>query len=134
MEFVGDARVIDLLLGGELQNQRHEQALHLDASGGALLHHLFEQNALVRHVLVDNPQAVAAGGEDEAFVDLAERPQIGERCQSEFSGAGIADAGNSPCASRRRESLPDGGGPGVTASGGALKSRRGRRRRRLRGA
>ena len=78
MQFVGDARVVDLLLGRELQDQRHQQALHLHAAGGALLHHLLEQDALVRHVLVDDPQAVAAGGDDEALVDLAERAQVRE--------------------------------------------------------
>src|ERR1035438_2471667 len=37
----------------------------------------------------------------------------------------MASGGNSPCMSRRRESLPEGGGPGEISSGGAVKSRRG---------
>src|ERR1035437_5785636 len=37
----------------------------------------------------------------------------------------MASGGNSPCMSSRRESLPEGGGPGATSIGGALKSRRG---------
>jgi len=51
MKFVRDAGVIDLLLRGQLQNQRHEQTLHLHAAGGALLHHLLEQDPFMRHVL-----------------------------------------------------------------------------------
>src|SRR5580700_11287528 len=48
-----------------------------------------------------------------------------ESAVRDVSGGGIEPAGNSPCASRRRESLPEGGGPGVTWIGGALKSSRG---------
>src|ERR1700689_3879844 len=48
-----------------------------------------------------------------------------ESAVSEVSAGGIAPAGNSPCASSRRESLPEGGGPGATWIGGALKSSRG---------
>ena len=35
--------------------------------------------SLVRHVLVDDPETVAAGRDDEAVVNLAERPEIGKR-------------------------------------------------------
>jgi hypothetical protein len=44
----------------------------------ALRQHLFEQNALMRHVLVDNPQPVASRSDDEAVVNLAKRPQVFE--------------------------------------------------------
>ena len=47
------------------------------AAAGALGQHLFEQDPLVRHVLVDDPQSVASGGDDEAVVDLAQRAQVG---------------------------------------------------------
>ena len=43
----------------------------LHAAGGAVCQNLLEQDALVGHVLVDDPEAVAAGGNDEALVDLA---------------------------------------------------------------
>jgi len=90
VQLVGDARVIDLLFGGELQNQRHQQALHLHAAGGALLHHLLEEDALVSDVLVDDPESVAAGGDDETLVDLAERAEIGEHRERNFGrGNGI---------------------------------------------
>src|SRR5215472_11455436 len=59
VQLVGDAGVVDLLLRCELQDQGHEQALYLDPAGGALLQHLLEQDALVGHVLVDDPQPVA---------------------------------------------------------------------------
>ena len=84
VQLVGDARVVDLLLGGELHDQRHQQALHLHAAGRALLHDLLEQDALVGHVLVDDPQAVAAGGDDEALVDLAQRAQVREHRERHF--------------------------------------------------
>ena len=56
--------------------------------GGALLQHLLEQDALVRHVLVDDPQAVAAGGDDEALVDLPERAQVARAPTASVSGGG----------------------------------------------
>ena len=76
-QLIGDAGVIDLLFGGERENHRHQQALGLDGAGGALLEDLLEEDALMRHVLIDDPQAVAAGGDDEALVNLAEGAQIG---------------------------------------------------------
>ena len=113
MQFIRNSRVIDLLFRCELQNQRHQQPLHFHASGGALLQHLFEQNALMGHVLVDDPQPIAARGNDKALVDLP-RGRRSDSTDSDVSGAGIASAGNSPCmAASRRESLPEGGGPGV---------------------
>ncbi len=71
VQLIGDAGVIDLLLGGQGKNERHQQALHLDPAGGALLHYLLEKDALMGYMLIDDPQTVAAGGEDEAFMDLA---------------------------------------------------------------
>ena len=44
--------------GSEFEHQRHEQPLAFDAFRGALLQDLFEQHAFVRHVLIDNPQAL----------------------------------------------------------------------------
>ena len=71
-----DARVVDLLFRRQLQDQRHQQALRFHPPRGALFEHLLEQNPLVGHVLVDDPQAIAPGGDDEALVDLPERAQI----------------------------------------------------------
>ena len=82
VQLLGDARVFDLLRGAQADHQGHQQPLALDAALGALGQHLLEQNSLVRHVLVDDPQPVASRGDDEAVVDLAQRPQIGERVQT----------------------------------------------------
>ena len=104
---------------------RHQQPLHLHAAGGALLQHLLEQNALVRHVLVDDPQPVAARGDDEALVDLAQRAQVGQRRERHL---GRRDGLRRKFAVRvqvPRSVCPEGGGPGVTSIGGALKSKRG---------
>ena len=38
-----------------------------------------------------------------------------ESTESDVSGAGMASGGNSPCASSRRESFPEGAGPGETS-------------------
>src|SRR5262249_28421542 len=75
----GDARVVDLLLRRELQDERHQQTLRLDPAGGALLHDLFEKNALMSDVLVDDPEPVASRRDDETLVNLPERRQFGKR-------------------------------------------------------
>ena len=35
-----------------------------------------EQDTLMRHVLIDYPEAIGIGGHDKALLDLAERVQI----------------------------------------------------------
>jgi hypothetical protein len=70
VKFVGDAGVLDLLSRGELQDDRQQQTLHFDATRRSLLDQLLEQDALVRHMLIDDPEAIAPGGDDEAFMDL----------------------------------------------------------------
>src|SRR5205807_4593468 len=52
--------------------------LALHSSFGLLPQDLLEQNAFVRHVLIDDPKPVAGGGDDEAVVNLAERAQVRE--------------------------------------------------------
>ena len=56
--------------------------LPLHAVFGLLPQNFFEQDSLVRHVLVDDPEAVASGGDDEAVVNLAQRPQVGKDRQA----------------------------------------------------
>ena len=61
----------------------HTDLVLLDVAGGTLREDPFEQNALMRHVLIDDPEPVAAGGDDETVVNLANGPKIrenGERC------------------------------------------------------
>src|SRR5262249_33558804 len=72
-------RILELLRGGDGQYDRHQQPLALDTAVGARRKHMFEQNALMRDVLIDDPQSVAARGDDEAVVNLAERAEILER-------------------------------------------------------
>ncbi len=62
-------------------HRRDQQALRLHIPAGAGGEHLLEQNTLMRHVLVDDPQPVAPGRHDEAVVDLTERPQIAQGVQ-----------------------------------------------------
>jgi hypothetical protein len=77
-EFVSDAGVFDLLAGGEFDDHGDEQLLLFEPSGGALAEHLFKENAFVGDVLIDDPEAVAAGGDDEAFVELADGAEVFE--------------------------------------------------------
>ena len=89
--------------GGQLEHDRHQQPLLLHPAGGLLPQHLLEQDALVRHVLVDDPEAVAAGGDDEALVDLAQR-RAGRDSAARLAGASCsASAGNPPCVSGTRK-------------------------------
>ena len=78
----GDARVFELLPGGEFDQNGHEQLLRFHAAAGLLAKHLLKEDALVGHVLVDDPQAIASGGHDEAVMNLAERAQFGQRGQA----------------------------------------------------
>lgn len=75
-ELVGNLRVFDLLAGGESDNHGHQKCLLFNAAGGALAEHLFKENAFVGDVLVNDPEAIAAGGEDKAFVELAEGAEV----------------------------------------------------------
>ncbi len=70
-QVAGDSFVFHLLSRSQLKNDGEQKALLLDASSLHLRQHLFEQNALVGDVLIDDPKAVAAGGDDEAIVELA---------------------------------------------------------------
>ena len=72
-EFVAYESVID---DPRPRHQGQQQALHFHRAAGTLFQHLLDQDALVSHVLVDDPQPVAAGGHDEAVVNLAQRTQV----------------------------------------------------------
>ena len=68
----------DHLRGEEIDEQRHEQALALDALDLALAEDLFEEDALVGDVLIDDPEAFFVDGEDEGVAELAEGLERGE--------------------------------------------------------
>ncbi len=72
-QFFGDFFVNDELARGKLEDHGHEHALAFDFSGAAGFEVLFEQDALVGYVLVDEPETFAVYGDDEAGADLAER-------------------------------------------------------------
>jgi hypothetical protein len=72
VEFVGDLGEGDHLGREEIDQQRHEEALALDLLGVALAENLFEEDALVGYVLVDDPEAFFVGGEDEGVAELAD--------------------------------------------------------------
>ena len=78
VEFFGDLGEGDHLGGEQVDEQRHEQALALDLLGVALAEDLFEEDALVGYVLVDDPEAFFVGGEDEGVAELAEGLEGGE--------------------------------------------------------
>ena len=77
-ELVGDLGEGDHLGGKQVDEQRHEEALALDLLGFALAENLFEEDALVGYVLVDDPEALFVGGEDEGVAELAEGLEGGE--------------------------------------------------------
>ena len=68
----------DHLLGKQIDEQRHEEALALDVLSVALAEDFFEEDALVGDVLVDDPEAFFVGGEDEGVAELAQRLEGGE--------------------------------------------------------
>ena len=124
VQFIGDARIFDLLRRAEADHQGHQQTLRFDAAVRARGQHLLEQNPLMRDVLIDDPQPVAPRGDDEAVVNLAQRPQIAS-AHRDFPApawiapgnramvSGIAAAGR---ASRRSEKSNRGAGEGGRCS------------------
>ena len=79
VHFLRNTGIFKLLGGRELQDGGQQEALNLDVARGALPQNLLEKNALVSDVLVDDPEAIAAGGDDETVVELAERAELGKR-------------------------------------------------------
>ncbi len=77
-ELFGDLGEGDHLRGKEVDEERHEEALALHLLGFALAEDFFEEDALVGDVLVDDPEALFVGGEDEGIAELAERLEGGE--------------------------------------------------------
>ena len=68
IEFVCNPCIFQLLRRAKGQNQGHQQTLHLDRIRGALLQHLFKQDAFMRDVLIDDPQAIPPGSYYEAVL------------------------------------------------------------------
>ena len=87
-QFFGYFFVDHQLARRQFQDHGHEHALAFDFARAARFQVLLEQDALVRDVLIDDPQAFAVHRDDETGADLAERLEIGdfvgmrERCRS----------------------------------------------------
>ena len=80
-ESVGAQLFADLLERHELprtqlDDQRHQQALPAERALAPRPQVLLEEHALVRHVLVDDPQAFAVHRHDEAGAHLPQRLQV----------------------------------------------------------
>ena len=59
--------------GRQIEDERHQQTLRFEPAGRQLLHHPFEQHPLVRHVLIDDRDAVGVDRDDERIAELTER-------------------------------------------------------------
>ncbi len=70
-QFVRDLAENHFLARRKVHHMRHEHALPADLSFAARAQVLLEQDAFVRHVLVDDPEALAIDRDDEARIDLA---------------------------------------------------------------
>ena len=71
-ELLGYAREHHHLLGLEFHQQRHQQALALHLFYLAVAQDLLKKHPFVCNVLIDDPQAVVAGGQDERLAQLSE--------------------------------------------------------------
>ena len=78
LELFGGLGEGDHLGGEEIYEQGHEEALALDLFGVALAEDFFEEDALVGYMLVDDPETLFVGGEDEGVAELAQRLEGGE--------------------------------------------------------
>ena len=106
-----------------------------DRAFAARAHVLLKQDALVRHVLVDEPQSLAVDGDDEAGVHLSQRLEVGEAGGAGRKLDGLRGRSRPACAGLPRRSVSVAGGRnGMAApeskwkrcasgcSGGAVKS------------
>ncbi len=85
-KFRGDARENYHLFGLQLHQQRHEQALALDALYLAIAQDLLKKHPFVCNVLVDDPQSIVAGGQNEGFPQL---PEGFKRSETVEAGGGL---------------------------------------------
>ena len=83
VQLVGDLGEDRHLSRRQLDDQRHQQLLLLRRLRQPLLADFLEQNALVRHVLVDDPQPLRIDREDERVANLSDRLQRRQRLQTD---------------------------------------------------
>ena len=92
------------LLGKQVDEHRHEEALAFDALSLALAEDFLEEDALVGDMLIDDPEAFVVGGEDEGFAELAQRFEGGE---------GVEGGGRLTSVPPRRANTGRAGDPGI---------------------
>ena len=85
-ELLGDAGKNHHLFGLQLHQQGHQQALALHPLHLAVAEDLLKKHPFVCNMLVDDPQAVVACGQNERLAQLAERL---ERAQAVEAGGGL---------------------------------------------
>src|SRR5664280_448570 len=81
VQFVADLREDRHLARSQLDDERHQQLLLFGRLGQAQLADFFEQNAFVRDVLVNDPQALWIDREDERVANLAHGTKRAQRIQ-----------------------------------------------------
>src|SRR5260370_19944956 len=75
-KFVADLGKNRLLACGKLHNQRQQQALALHVPRLPLPQDALKEHALVRDVLVNDPQTAGVGGDDKRITNLAQGLEI----------------------------------------------------------
>ena len=75
VQLFGDLGKNHHLPGLQFHQEGHQQALALHLFHLAIAQNFFKKHSLVCHMLVDYPQAVVAGGQNERLAQLAQRAQ-----------------------------------------------------------
>ena len=78
VKFIGQTRKGDHLRGQKIDQYRHEEALALNLLYLAGAEDLFEEDALVSDVLINDPEALVVDGEDKRVAKLAKRFERGQ--------------------------------------------------------
>ena len=81
----------------QVEQQRLEQALALEPSGRQPLHRPLEEHALVRHVLVDDGDALVVDRDDEGVAELAEGDHRADGRRDTGPGSGLRAPGSGAC-------------------------------------
>jgi len=84
VELFGNTRIFQLLRRSQLNHQRHQQALRLDRIASTRGENLLEQNPFMGHVLIDDPESIATGSDDEAVVNLTHGAKIAQGVETGF--------------------------------------------------
>ena len=103
-QFVGDRLIGDLLLGLQLDDNRHQEPLHFHFLLLPQPHVAVEEHAFVRGMLVNNPKAVGVDRDDEALLHLSQGRRSRGNSRGVCIGASsvVADsAGGHSMANRR---------------------------------